>query len=135
MNKVLYLLCSGLLRKKLAIIFSLVLVFTTTVYADDEVLDIVSLGAVLMDYETGRVLYGKDEHEPLAMASTTKIMTAIIAVEDGNLNDVVTVSKRASRAPKVKMYLQEGEEIKLEYLLYALMLESSNENDIIRLSN
>ncbi len=112
--------------------FILVLIFIITIsnvviYADTEDLGIVSEGAVLMDYKTGRVLYGKNEHKPLAMASTTKIMTAIVAIEDGDLNDIVTVSKNASRAPKVKMYLQEGEQIKLEFLLYALMLESSND--------
>ncbi len=115
--------------KKITIVLLVITLLINNVYifGNDESLDVVSLGAVLMDYETGRVLYGKDEHEPLAMASTTKIMTAVIAVEDGNLNDMVMVSKRASQAPKVKMYLEEGEKIKLEYLLYALMLESSND--------
>ncbi len=127
MKKIRNLICGKLYIKSISMLLSFILIFTSTVYANDENLDIVSLGAVLMDYKTGRVLYGKDEHEPLAMASTTKIMTLIIAIEDGNLNDTVTVSKRASQAPKVKMYLEEGEEIKLEYLLYALMLESSND--------
>ncbi len=110
-----------------AILVIMLLINNVYIFANDESLDIVSLGAILMDYKSGRVLYGKDEDEPLAMASTTKIMTAVIAVENGDLNDMVTVSKRASQAPKVKMYLEEGEKIKLEYLLYALMLESSND--------
>ncbi len=84
-------------------------------------------GAILIDYKTGRILYGKNENEPLAMASTTKIMTAILAIENGNLEDIVKVSKNSTKAPPVKMYLKENEEIKLKDLLYALMLQSSND--------
>ncbi len=54
-------------------------------------------------------------------------MTAIVTLENADINDIVTVSKNATKAPKVKMYLSEGEKVKLEYLLYALMLESSND--------
>ena len=84
-------------------------------------------GAILMDNETGRVLWGKNIDKPLAMASTTKIMTAVIALENADLNDIVKVSSKAAAAPEVKMKLQTGEEIKLEYLMYALMLQSSND--------
>jgi len=84
-------------------------------------------GAVLMDAETGRVLWGKDEHVPLAMASTTKIMTAILALESGRMNETVTVSKRAAAAPRVKMDLSTGENIRLGDLMLALMLISSND--------
>lgn len=83
--------------------------------------------AILMDFKTGRVLWEKNAHEPLSMASTTKIMTAVIALENGNLNDTVTVSALAAAANPVKMYLKAGEEISLEALLYALMLQSSND--------
>ena len=89
--------------------------------------DIVSQAAILMDYKTGRVLWGKNIHEPLPMASTTKIMTAILAIESGKLDDIVTVSKKAASAPRVKMFLSVNEKIKLEYLIYALMLQSSND--------
>lgn len=87
----------------------------------------VAQGAILIDAKTGRVLWGKNENEPLAMASTTKIMTAILAIEMGNLKDTVIVSKNATKAPPVKMFLKEGEEIKLKELLYALMMQSSND--------
>lgn len=83
--------------------------------------------AILMDYETGRVLWSKNADAPMAMASTTKIMTAITALEEGDLESVVTVSARAASAPKVKMYLQTGEQHTLGNLLYPLMLESSND--------
>lgn len=84
-------------------------------------------GAILMDAASGRILWEKDAHKPLAMASTTKIMTAIVALEQGNLSDMVTVSRRAEIAPRVKMYLQEGEEISLSGLVHALMMQSSND--------
>ncbi len=84
-------------------------------------------GAVLMDFKTGRVLWEKNSQSPLANASTTKIMTAIVALERGKLEDTVKISHRATTAPEVKMDLTKGEEIKLEYLMYALMLQSSND--------
>lgn len=87
-------------------------------------------GAILIDSEMGRVLFEKNADKIMPMASTTKIMTAIIALENGNLEDVVTVSKKASLAPNVKMGLKQGEKIKLKNLLYALMLESSNDSAI-----
>ena len=86
-----------------------------------------ALGAVLMDFDTGRVLWEKDARKPLAMASTTKIMTCIVALENADLQSKVIVSKRAASAPDVQMHLQAGEEIALEALLYAMMLQSSND--------
>ncbi|MCL2499330.1 MAG: D-alanyl-D-alanine carboxypeptidase [Defluviitaleaceae bacterium] len=89
--------------------------------------DVNAHGAILIDAETGRVLWGKGEHEPLAMASTTKIMTAIIALESGRMNETVTISKKAASAPKVKMNLSAGEKVRFGDLMLALMLESSND--------
>ena len=88
---------------------------------------IAAQGAILMDARTGRVLWEHNSQTPMAMASTTKIMTAIIALENGNLTDTVTVSKRAASAPEVNMNLTTGEELTLEALLYALMLQSYND--------
>lgn len=84
-------------------------------------------GAVLVEEESMRVLWERDSHIPLPMASTTKIMTCIVALEQGNVSDVVTASKRAAAAPKVKMYLHPGEQQTLGDLLHALMLQSSND--------
>jgi len=84
-------------------------------------------GAILMDYWTGRVLWGKNEREPMAMASTTKIMTAVLALESGMLEEICLASKRAAYTPKVKMGLSTGEKIKMYDLVYALMLESQND--------
>ncbi len=108
------------------VIFSLLLQ-VTVLAAESEPPAVKSLAAVLMDQQTGRVLWGKNENSPMAMASTTKIMTAIVALENADINDQVTVSKRAAAAPDVQMGIETGEKIKLEGLLYALMLQSSND--------
>ena len=64
--------------------------------------------AVLMDADTGRVLYGRAPDEALPMASTTKIMTLILALEYGNPDDVVTVSSYAAKMPEVRLGLHAG---------------------------
>ena len=89
-----------------------------------------SQAAVLMDACSGRILYGKNADLQLAMASTTKIMTCIMALELGDLEDIVTASSYASAQPKVKLYLAKGEQIKLKDLLYSLMLESHNDTAV-----
>lgn len=83
--------------------------------------------AALIDADTGRVLYGKDELSAYPMASTTKIMTCIIALEYGNLDDVVTVSSYAASQPEVKLGIRSGETYILRDLLYATMLTSYND--------
>ena len=86
--------------------------------------------AVLMDASTGRVLYGKNENEILPMASTTKIMTCILALEYGNEEDLVTFSKNAASMPKVHLGAKQGEQFYLKDLLFSLMLESHNDSAV-----
>lgn len=83
--------------------------------------------AVLMDADSGRVLYGKNEDLTRPMASTTKIMTCIIALEYGNSGDTVTASRNAAAQPKVHLGVYKGQTFRLEDLLYSLMLESHND--------
>lgn len=83
--------------------------------------------ACLMDGDTGRVLFGKRETDPMAMASTTKIMTCILALENGGEQAVATASAQAAAAPKVHLGVYEGERFLLGDLLYSLMLESHND--------
>ncbi len=83
--------------------------------------------AVLMDAESGRVLYEKNGDEILPMASTTKIMTCIVALEYADLEEVVDISAYAASMPKVKMYVKKGEQYRLGDLLHSLMLESHND--------
>lgn len=90
-----------------------------------------ALSAVLMDGTSGRVLYGKNATEPRAMASTTKIMTCILILEQGNLEDIATASGYAASMPKVHLGAAEGETFYVKDLLYSLMLESHNDSAVI----
>lgn len=83
--------------------------------------------AVLIDGKTGRVLFGKNYNNKMAMASTTKIMTCIVALENASPDEVVEISKRAASMPKVHMNAIKGEKYKIGDLLYAMMLESYND--------
>ena len=82
--------------------------------------------AILMDAASGRVLYAHNADQPRLIASTTKIMTAVVALERGDLARVYTVTD-ADMAEGSSMYLQTGEEVTLETLLYGLMLVSGND--------
>lgn len=112
----------------ICVIFSL-----TPVYAEGEPkeTELYARSACLMDADSGRILYGKDEGNKLANASTTKIMTCIIALEEGNLEDVATASSRAARQPKVHLGVSEGDQFLLNDLLYSLMLESHNDSAVM----
>lgn len=86
--------------------------------------------AVLMDADSGRVLYGKDEESFLPNASTTKIMTCILAIESGKLEDTVEVSSYAASMPQVHLGMTTSDTYKLKDLLYSLMLESHNDSAV-----
>lgn len=92
-----------------------------------EELKLYANAAVLMDGENYRVLYEDNGYEELPMASTTKIMTCIVTLENGNLNDIVTISQYASTMPDVQLNVRAGEQYYLKDLLYSLMLESHND--------
>ncbi|MEH7348306.1 D-alanyl-D-alanine carboxypeptidase family protein [Gottfriedia acidiceleris] len=83
--------------------------------------------AVLMDQKTGRILYGKAMHDSERIASITKIMTAILAVESGKMQNTITISSRAVQTEGSSIYLKPGQKIKLEDLVYGLMLRSGND--------
>lgn len=99
--------------------------------AKEEDLQLYAQAAVLMDADSGRVLYGKNPTEILPMASTTKIMTCILALEYGNLDEIVEASSYAASMPKVKLYVSAGEKFRLGDLLYSLMLESHNDAAVV----
>lgn len=106
---------------------------TQTVCAKEgeEELLLYSQAAVLMDADSGRVLYGKNEKQRLPMASTTKIMTCILALEYGNTEQQVEVSAYAAGMPKVKLNASAGERFRMGDLLYSLMLESHNDSAVV----
>lgn len=89
-----------------------------------------SQSAVLMDAQTGRILYGKEADTIRPMASTTKIMTCILALEQGNPEELVEVSSYAASMPDVQLNIREGEKYQLRDLLYSLMLESHNDSAV-----
>ena len=113
--------------KKIRFILTIIFVLCLSVPSYGKEPSVYAQGAVLMEYETGRVLWRKDMEKELPMASTTKIMTAIIALESGKTDETVEISQKAASAPKVKMGLIKGEKYKLNDLLYPLMLVSAND--------
>ena len=80
-----------------------------------------------MDVDSGRVLYEHNADKKMLIASTTKILTALVAIREGDLDDVVKVSREAAMTEGSSMYLKEGEELTLETLLYGLLLCSGND--------
>lgn len=98
--------------------------------AIEEPSELHALSAVLMDGDSGRVLYEKDGKTPLANASTTKVLTCIVALESSPGDDYVQVSRNAASQPEVRLGLQKGEQYYLEDLLYSLMLKSHNDTAV-----
>ncbi|HHT97525.1 MAG TPA: D-alanyl-D-alanine carboxypeptidase, partial [Clostridiales bacterium] len=86
-----------------------------------------ALSASLVDASNGRVLYDKDGYKQMAMASTTKIMTCILALERCKLDEKVIISSYAASMPDVQLNAKKGDEFYLKDLLYSLMLESHND--------
>ena len=83
--------------------------------------------AILVDADSGRVLYEQNADAKMLIASTTKILTALVAIREGDLNQVVTVKREATLTEGSSMYLKEGEQLTLETLLYGLLLCSGND--------
>ncbi len=97
----------------------------------DEPENLYALSAALIDGESGRVLYEKNGEEKRPMASTTKIMTCILTLESGCLEEVAETSKNAAKMPKVHLGAVVGEKFYVKDLLYSLMLESHNDSAVI----
>ncbi len=116
------------------IILSIILLFTSTaklnaseVETPDELKNLYAAAVCLMDAESGRVLFEKGGEKQLPMASTTKIMTCIVTLENADVTKLVTISKKAARQPDVQLNVNTGEQYVLKDLLYSLMLESHND--------
>lgn len=114
--------------------FILSILWTVPVSAEEkagEPENLYARSAVLMDADSGRILYGKDGQNIMPMASTTKIMTCIIALEEMKESQTGEASQNAALQPKVRMGVKEGEVYYLKDLLYAMMLESYNDSAVI----
>ncbi|MCM1256642.1 MAG: D-alanyl-D-alanine carboxypeptidase [Roseburia sp.] len=126
-------ICKTLLSLILAGMF--VLISTTASFAEEteNTLDANKLyarSAVLMDADSGRILYEKDGHKKMPMASTTKIMTCILTLESGKIEEIAEVSSHAASMPKVHLGMRKGEHYRIKDLLYSLMLESHNDSAV-----
>ncbi|MCH5266120.1 MAG: D-alanyl-D-alanine carboxypeptidase [Lachnospiraceae bacterium] len=86
--------------------------------------------AGVMDASSGRMLYGKEMDKKAAMASTTKIMTALLVLESGRIGETVTASSYAASMPKVHLGMVKGRQYRMKDLLYSLMLESHNDTAV-----
>lgn len=118
------------MRKIFIVIFfitSLFIVQLKTFAHHQDQLMIKSEAAVVMDAQTGAVLYGKNADEKMYPASLTKIATAIYAIENGDLQDKVTISKNVVNTDGTKVYLEEGEVVTLHHLLQGMLINSGND--------
>ena len=98
----------------------------TCIPAVAEAVEVSATACVLMDADTGQVLYEKNGDKRMLIASTTKLMTALVALELGEPSQVITVTA-AHMAEGSSMYLRPGERLTLEELLYGLLLCSGND--------
>jgi len=120
-----------ILKKIMAGIIAACVAISAVLTVNAEEMQLYAKSAVLIDADSGRVLFGKDSQNIMPMASTTKIMTCILALENGDLNGQAEASSYAASQPKVRLGVQEGETYRLEDLLYSLMLESHNDAAVI----
>lgn len=112
--------------KFISFVISLILLFPSLSYISYAE-NISASHAVLLEAESGNIVYSKDAYTRASMASTTKIMTGLLAIEYGDMDKVVTVPKEAVGIEGSSIYLKEGEKLSLSDLVYALMLESAND--------
>lgn len=117
-----------------SLILAIVFVFTPNrpilAFAPDE--DLTARAAVLMDAATGKIIYQKEADLRLPPASTTKVATAILTLESGkSLGQKLVVSKEATRVPASKLYLRPGQSVRIEELLYGIMLASANDASVV----
>ena len=138
-----------ILKKLIILTLILVNINIPIAFADDEDDEIINLQEIIeasssvvneiklnaryvavMDRKTGAVLYEKNSGTLVPMASTTKILTAVVVLEKANIDDVVTVSKKAASVGGSRTGLKTGDKIKVNDLLYGLMLCSGNDSAI-----
>ncbi len=121
--------CKWIANKKNAFFSCLFLcVFLLFLFpAKAQALEVNAKGAILIEATTGRVLWQQNAHERLPMASTTKVMTALLLMEKGNLHDKVTLPDDFVNVGESSIWLEPGETQELEDLFYAMMLKSAND--------
>ena len=121
------------LKRKLSVML-LLLVWILTPFSKATEVDVASGSAILVESSTGKILYQKNANTQMFPASTTKVMTAILTLENCNLEEKAVVSRNAIfsiPAGYVNCNLQEGEEISVKDLMYALMVKSANDAAVV----
>lgn len=116
--------------KKFFIIFLTLFVLFGSIdvtYATSRELDLIGKSAILIDATTGEILYEKNIHDQHYPASTTKIMTAILTLENLELTEKLVIDEEASFTGGSRIYLLEGEDVTVEEVMYGMMLESAND--------
>ena len=94
---------------------------------EESSLNLTSTAAILMEQDTKRILYGKNERDRVKIASTTKILTAIVAIENKSLDEKVIISKKAATTGGSTVGLKAGSEVSLKSLMYGMLLKSGND--------
>ena len=120
-----------MLKGKNFLYFTLALIFAfCSLYYVPHALNVSGKAAVLIEGSSGEIIYEKNANLRLPMASTTKIMTAIVAIENNSLDEVVKIPKEAVGIEGSSIYLTEGEQLTVDELLHALLLESANDASV-----
>lgn len=121
-------------KKNIFLVFMVILIFSKiniafgdTILLDANVPELTSEGAIVIDANTGQIIYGKNEHKKLMPASTTKVMTALLTIENLKLTDTAVVSENPPNAEGSSMGFLKGEEIVVKDLLYSLLVHSAND--------
>ena len=120
------------LRKFLSIFLIFLILFSNLAFASEP--EVASYAAILVEASTGKIIYEKNAYEKMYPASTTKVLTAILTLENCNLEDTATVSRNAIYSLPtgyVNANLVEGEEMPIKDLMYALMVKSANDAAIV----
>ncbi len=116
------------LNKRYILFFFLFLLFTFYFLLSISIADVIrSRSVVVIDTSKGNILFAKNPHLKCPPASTTKLMTAIVALENIEMHDLVTISRRAAEVSPHKVGFKEGDRVTVEFLLYAALLKSAND--------
>ncbi|MEJ8554283.1 D-alanyl-D-alanine carboxypeptidase family protein [Tepidibacter sp. Z1-5] len=120
------------MKKIISLVIAIFLISSSfvTSFADEKP-NVLGESAILMDYDTGKILYGKNIHEKMYPASTTKVMTALLTLENCNLDEVVTVDYDLGYIDGSGIYIKQGESFTVETLLRALLVKSANDAAVV----
>ena len=118
--------------KTIVFVFLYMIICSVQIYSiSADELNLNAKAAVIMDAESGKILYGKSKDQKMPNASTTKILTCLYILEHCDIEKKAKVSKNAAIQPKVRLGVREGESYKVKDLLYGLMLESYNDCAVV----